>query len=137
MNAAQRRETIRQILSRAKGPISASALAAQLSVSRQIVVGDVALLRAGGFAVDATPRGYVAAVSAEKGYVGLVACTHSTPEQLRQELESGKFDNALRNMNGADAQKFQQAIRNPQIVEKLMSAPQAKALYEKLTGGKQ
>ncbi len=59
------------------------------------------------------------------------------PEQLRQELESGKFDNALRNMNGADAQKFQQAIRNPQIVEKLMSAPQAKALYEKLTGGKQ
>lgn len=86
MNAAQRRETIRQILSRAKGPISASALAAQLSVSRQIVVGDVALLRAGGFAVDATPRGYVAAVSAEKGYVGLVACTHSTPEQLRQEL---------------------------------------------------
>ncbi len=59
------------------------------------------------------------------------------PEQLRQELESGKFDNALRNMSGADAQKFQQAIRNPQIVEKLMSAPQAKALYEKLTGGKQ
>ncbi len=59
------------------------------------------------------------------------------PEQLRQELESGKFDNALRNMNGAEAQKFQQAIRNPQIVDKLMSTPQAKALYEKLTGGKQ
>ena len=39
-------------------------------------------------------------------------------------------------MSGADAQKFQQAIRNPQIVEKLMSAPQAKALYEKLSGGK-
>lgn len=58
------------------------------------------------------------------------------PEQLRRELESGKFDGALRNMSGADAQKFQQAIRNPQIVEKLMSAPQAKALYEKLSGGK-
>lgn len=59
-----------------------------------------------------------------------------SPEQLRRELESGKFDNALQNMNSADAQKFQQAIRNPQIVEKLMSAPQAKALYEKLSGGK-
>lgn len=59
-----------------------------------------------------------------------------TPEQLRHELESGKFDSALQNMSGADAQKFQQAIKNPQIVEKLMSAPQAKALYEKLTGGK-
>ncbi len=58
------------------------------------------------------------------------------PEQLRRELESGKFDSALQNMNTADAQKFQQAIRNPQIVEKLMSAPQAKALYEKLRKGK-
>lgn len=59
-----------------------------------------------------------------------------SPEQLRRELESGKFDHALQNMSGSDAQKFQQAIRNPQIVEKLMSAPQAKALYEKLTRGK-
>ncbi|MBE6849074.1 MAG: hypothetical protein E7502_04105 [Ruminococcus sp.] len=59
------------------------------------------------------------------------------PEQLRKELESGKFDSALRNLSSADAQKFQQAIRNPKLVEKLMSAPQAKALYEKLTGGTQ
>lgn len=59
-----------------------------------------------------------------------------SPEQLRRELESGKFDHALQNMSSSDAQKFQQAIRNPQIVEKLMSTPQAKALYEKLSGGK-
>lgn len=58
------------------------------------------------------------------------------PEQLRRELESGKFDNAMKNMSSADAQKFQQAIRNPQLVEKLMSAPQAKELYRKLSGGK-
>lgn len=58
------------------------------------------------------------------------------PEQLRRELEAGKFDSALQSMNAADAQKFQQAIRNPQLVEKLMSAPQAKALYEKLRKGK-
>lgn len=59
-----------------------------------------------------------------------------SPDQLRRELEAGKFDSALRNMSSADAQKFQQAVKNPQIVEKLMSAPQAKALYEKLSGGK-
>ncbi len=58
------------------------------------------------------------------------------PEQLRRELESGKFDHALQNLSGSDAQKFRQAINNPQIVEKLMSAPQAKALYEKLSKGK-
>ena len=48
MNAAQRREKILQQLHGASAPISASALAAKLGVSRQIVVGDVALLRAGG-----------------------------------------------------------------------------------------
>ena len=42
MNAAQRREKILQQLHGASAPISASALAAKLGVSRQIVVGDVA-----------------------------------------------------------------------------------------------
>lgn len=57
-------------------------------------------------------------------------------EQLRSELQAGKFDNAVKNMSQSDAAKFQQAIQNPQMVEKLMSTPQAKALYQKLTDGK-
>ena len=57
MNAAQRRESILNRLSGAETPVSASALAAQLGVSRQIVVGEVARLRAGGAQIDATPRG--------------------------------------------------------------------------------
>ena len=56
MNAAQRREAIQERLSGATAPVSASTLAAQLGVSRQIVVGDVALLRAGGAQIDATTR---------------------------------------------------------------------------------
>ncbi|MFQ8831741.1 MAG: HTH domain-containing protein [Ruthenibacterium lactatiformans] len=39
--------------------MSAAALAARLGVSRQVVVGDVALLRAAGSPIVATPRGYV------------------------------------------------------------------------------
>ena len=58
------------------------------------------------------------------------------PEQLRQELEAGKFDNALKNMSPAEANKFQQVVKNPQMIDKIMSTPQAKALYQKLTGGK-
>lgn len=58
------------------------------------------------------------------------------PEQLRSELEQGKFDNAIAGMDASQAAKFRQAVQNPQMVEKLMSTPQAKALYEKLTGGK-
>ncbi|EWM53455.1 hypothetical protein [Ruminococcus flavefaciens] len=58
------------------------------------------------------------------------------PEQLRSELEAGKFDSALAAMNKNEAARFQQAVNNPEIVEKMMSTPQAKALYEKLSGGK-
>ena len=53
-----------------------------------------------------------------------------------QDLEAGKFDSAMKNMSQKDAAKFQQVVNNPKIVEKLMNAPQAKALYEKLTGEK-
>ena len=46
MNAAQRRKVILERLTEADAPLSASVLAGELGVSRQIVVGDVALLRA-------------------------------------------------------------------------------------------
>ena len=59
MTSAQRRDTILQQLHTGEKPISAAALAAQLGVSRQVIVGDVALLRAGGVDIQATPRGYV------------------------------------------------------------------------------
>ncbi len=58
------------------------------------------------------------------------------PDQLRKELQEGKFDNAMKSMKPSEAAKFRQAVSNPQMVEKLMSSPQAKALYEKLTNGK-
>ena len=59
MTADRRRKDILDMLHRASAPVSASALAARLSVSRQVIVGDIALLRAAGAPVFATPRGYV------------------------------------------------------------------------------
>lgn len=59
-----------------------------------------------------------------------------SPEKLKSELESGKFDSALSAMSKSDSEKFQQAVNNPKLIEKMMSTPQAKALYEKLTGKK-
>ena len=58
------------------------------------------------------------------------------PEKLKSELESGKFDSALSAMNQNDAARFRQAVNNPKLVEKMMSTPQAKALYRKLSGEK-
>jgi hypothetical protein len=86
MNANQRREAIRRRLAEAKAPLSASALATELGVSRQIVVGDVALLRAAGAAIDATPRGYVLHATAPQGYVGMLACVHNTSQEMREEM---------------------------------------------------
>jgi len=55
MNAATRREQILQLLSQSSGPLSATAIASRFSVSRQIIVGDIALLRAAGADITA-PR---------------------------------------------------------------------------------
>ncbi|MCD7730640.1 MAG: hypothetical protein LUI05_03985 [Oscillospiraceae bacterium] len=57
-----------------------------------------------------------------------------SPEQLKAELESGKFDSALKNMKPADEAKFNTILNNPKMLEQFMSTPQAKALYQKLTG---
>jgi len=59
MEAQERREKIARRLEQADGPVSATALAKEFSVSRQIIVGDVALLRAAGLDIAATPRGYI------------------------------------------------------------------------------
>ena len=59
MNAEERRKEILARLKDASGQISASALAKELGVSRQVIVGDVALLRAHGHNILALARGYV------------------------------------------------------------------------------
>ncbi|MBQ4533702.1 MAG: hypothetical protein IJA18_00725 [Ruminococcus sp.] len=59
-----------------------------------------------------------------------------SPEKLQKELDEGKFDSTLSAMNKSDAVKFQQVLNNPKLVEKMMSTPQAMALYKKLSGEK-
>ncbi len=83
MNAAQRRGRILEELKVAEGPLSATALAQRLSVSRQIIVGDVALLRAAGEGITATPRGYVLDAP-RAGLVATVACAHSGADMERE-----------------------------------------------------
>lgn len=54
-----RKEKIIEEIKNSDKPISASKLASTCGVSRQIIVGDVALLRASGYNIIATPRGYI------------------------------------------------------------------------------
>lgn len=84
MDGAQRRAMIMQQLSQSTKPISASQLAKEFQVSRQIIVGDIALLRASGEAILATARGYLLE-QAQAGVVFKVAVCHQ-PYQLADEL---------------------------------------------------
>lgn len=51
MDSAERRKRIVQILTNAKGAVTGTELSQQCDVSRQIIVGDVAILRAEGLGV--------------------------------------------------------------------------------------
>ncbi len=59
MDARERRRAIMGVLEGATEPVSGSALAREVGVSRQVVVQDIALLRADGHDIVATNRGYV------------------------------------------------------------------------------
>jgi transcriptional regulator of NAD metabolism len=84
MTSDERRRAILSLLSQTKQNLSASALAAQFSVSRQVIVGDIALLRAAGNDISATPRGYV--IAREKvGITRRLACFHAA-DGTREEL---------------------------------------------------
>ena len=85
MEAAARRAAILSKLEQADRPVSAAALAKEFSVSRQIIVGDVALLRAAGAEIAATPRGYVLPREGN-GLIRTVACVHDG-EGMARELE--------------------------------------------------
>lgn len=83
MNAQSRRKEIMEVLQKEENPISASALAKQFNVSRQIIVGDIALLRASGEEISATPKGYV--LTREKdGIIRRIVCIHSGDEMERE-----------------------------------------------------
>ena len=76
MDAAGRRRAIADALSRSPCPVAASVLGERFGVSRQIIVGDIALLRAQGIDITATPRGYVLGSGRDAGIRRTVACVH-------------------------------------------------------------
>lgn len=59
MDGEQRRQEILQILQNNKQPISGTELAKQMGVSRQIIVQDIALLRAINKNILSTNKGYI------------------------------------------------------------------------------
>ena len=71
-----------------KKPLSGAALAKELGVSRQIIVQDIALLRANGHDIVATNRGYVLAPSRKPQVFMRRFKVHHGEEQTIDELET-------------------------------------------------
>lgn len=85
MKADERREEILALLGNTARPITAGFLSEKFAVSRQVIVQDIALLRAGGYDVISTSRGYVlgSGVRAERVF----KCRHD----LKQIIEEGNI----------------------------------------------
>ena len=59
MNTAQRRTEILKLLQQEEKPVAARAMASQFGVSRQVIVQDMAVIRAATPGILSTTRGYV------------------------------------------------------------------------------
>lgn len=59
MKAEKRREEILSLMGNTENPLPANVLAERFRVSRQVIVQDIAILRANGYEITATNRGYL------------------------------------------------------------------------------
>jgi uncharacterized protein len=83
----ERRSLLLQLLKEAHTPITGSDLAAKTNVSRQVIVGDITLLKAKNEPIIATSQGYIYMNHAgtTPSYERTIACRH-TPEEAETEL---------------------------------------------------
>lgn len=83
MGGQERREEIIKILKNSEKAISGIELAKRLDVSRQVIVQDMALIRANGIQILSTNRGYI--INGEKTISRVFKVFH-TDEQVEEEL---------------------------------------------------
>ena len=83
MSGEQRREKMLEILGGAGHPVSGAALAKMLEVSRQVVVQDIALLRAQKREIISTCRGYMMGEAVDCQRIFKV---HHSDDEMEEEL---------------------------------------------------
>ncbi len=85
MEGSKRREQLIKILNEQSEPISGGELSRLLGVSRQIIVQDIALLRASDYNIFSTTKGYLI-YRADKPQVKRIFQVKHTTEQIEDEL---------------------------------------------------
>ena len=87
MSSNERRERLLQILKKSDEPVKGSELSAELQVSRQVVVKDIALLRASGIEILATSSGYII-LNPVKDEFKIKCKNHNSDEELYEMLKN-------------------------------------------------
>lgn len=86
MNAEIRRKELIKKLTKSNRPITGNNLASHFDVTRQVIVQDIAILRAGGNDILATSQGYILKNKmGMKTYSKTIACKHDL-KNVREEL---------------------------------------------------
>lgn len=85
MKADERRNSIIEMLIREKKAIKGTTLAERFNVTRQIIVKDIAILRAKGNSIIATPDGYM--INDNSSRVKSVIAVNHNNEDVIKELE--------------------------------------------------
>ena len=87
MKGAERRREIARLLEGSGEPLKGAELASHFEVSRQVIVQDLALLRAEGMAVVATPQGYLSLRTGhEPSLIKTIATRHTDYPSMEEEL---------------------------------------------------
>lgn len=82
MKAEDRRSEILSLLGNTESPVPANVLKERFDVSRQVIVQDIAILRANGYDITSTNRGYVLNVKAQA--TRIFKCRHSFDELVEE-----------------------------------------------------
>lgn len=89
METWERRKEILKTLNRSKKPIKGTDLSQMFNVSRQVIVQDIALLRARGENILATPQGYIIPhIYGKNKIIKSIVCKHEGYDQIEDELKA-------------------------------------------------
>ncbi|MDT8718879.1 transcription repressor NadR [Clostridium sp. 19966] len=85
MNSSERRKYVLNKLTHSNDPQKGSSLAEEIGVTRQVIVKDIAILKAEGNTIIATPNGYIMPVLKSNTITRLIAVNHKK-EDIENEL---------------------------------------------------
>lgn len=89
MEAIERREELLKILEGSSKSIKGTYLAEKFGVTRQVIVQDIAILRARGITILATPQGYLMPPKAENTMLRkTIVSSHKGYDHMEEELKT-------------------------------------------------